>query len=85
MASLVGQKSSLDGGPGGPDTPALTGAPSLKPTYPGIVEGDPVFHPVSESLEAQVGKLIEVVDHADVLPAAIFLLQHLWSSDSLLV
>lgn len=57
----------------------------MSPTYPRIVEGDPVFHSVSKPLEAQVGKVVEVVDHADVLPAAIFLLQHLWSADLLLL
>ena len=45
--------------------------------YPWIVECYPVFNPVSKSLEAEVGKVVEVVDHADVMPSPVFLLQHL--------
>lgn len=46
-------------------------------TYPGIVKGDPVFDSVAKSFKAQVGVLVKIVDHANVLPATIFLLQHL--------
>lgn len=56
-----------------PLPPATPGAQ----TYPRVVEGDPVLDPVAEPLKAQAGKVIEVVDHADVLPASVLLLQHL--------
>ena len=46
-------------------------------TYPWVIESDPVFHAVAKSFEAQIGKLVEVIDHADILPPAIFLLQDL--------
>lgn len=46
-------------------------------SHPGVVEGDPVLHSASKPLETKVGKVVEVVDHGDVLPAAMFLLQHL--------
>lgn len=45
--------------------------------YPWVVEGDPIFDAVTKSLKAQVCKLIEMVDHAYILPSAIFFLQNL--------
>lgn len=58
-------------------------APSFfRTTYPRIVERHPVFDSVSKALKAQTGKVIKVVHHADVLPAAILLLQHLSGDDS---
>lgn len=46
-------------------------------TYPWIVERDPVLDSVAESFKAQVGKFIEIIDHAYILPSTIFLLQDL--------
>lgn len=46
-------------------------------SYPRIVEGDPVFDSIAKSLKAQVGKIVEEVDHTCILPTSIFLLQNL--------
>lgn len=43
-------------------------------TYPWIVESDPVLDSVAKSFKAQVGKVIEIIDHAYVLPSTVFLL-----------
>lgn len=49
----------------------------LTRTYPWVIESYPVFHTVSKSLEAEVGIVVKVINHADVLPPSIFLLQNL--------
>lgn len=46
-------------------------------SYPWVVESDPIFHTIAESFKAQVGIVIEDIDHAAVLPPTIFLLQNL--------
>lgn len=43
-------------------------------TYPRIIESDPVLDSVAKSLKAQVGKVVEIIDHAYILPSTIFLL-----------
>ena len=43
-------------------------------TYPWVVESNPVFHPVAKLLKAQVSKIIEMIDDANILPATIFFL-----------
>lgn len=62
--------------------PRSVNAPS---THPGVVEGDPVLHSVPKTFKTQVGEFVEVADHAGVLPAAIFLLQHLRDADILVM
>lgn len=51
--------------------------PGQGPAYPRITEGDPVLHPVPEGLEAQIGVITEVADHAHILPAAVLDLEQL--------
>ncbi len=46
-------------------------------SYPRIVEGDPVFDSIAKSLKAQIGKIVEEIDHTVILPTSIFLLQNL--------
>lgn len=41
------------------------------PAYPRITESDPVLHPVTKGLKAQIGVITEVVGHAHILPPAI--------------